>query len=266
VRSCPPTEPERLPPPAYAWKGRPRHPPQGPQFSSRALPSRSVKYALRGIDLSVPQGTVLGVLGPNGAGKTTAVRILTTLMLPDAGRPRPGRRWRLPRDLRDERVRSRRGDQCLPARAAAIRAPSDRERLQQHRIPDVGHRPAVSALVWQARRLPLVQDCAERAHGFYARTLADDGIKVNALVPGLRRTDLNAPPRPAAATRPRPRGRSGWRYCRTTVPLVSSSPGTRLRSLGDRGTPADGGAPPTQQGTDLPVMRGSNHGNRQCDR
>jgi ABC-2 type transport system ATP-binding protein len=43
-------------------------------------------HALRGIDLSVPQGTVLGVLGPNGAGKTTAVRILTTLLQPDGGR------------------------------------------------------------------------------------------------------------------------------------------------------------------------------------
>ena len=42
--------------------------------------------ALRGIDLAVPRGTVLGVLGPNGAGKTTAVRILTTLLLPDGGR------------------------------------------------------------------------------------------------------------------------------------------------------------------------------------
>ena len=44
--------------------------------------------ALRGIDLDVPAGTVLGILGPNGAGKTTAVRILTTLLPPDGGTAR----------------------------------------------------------------------------------------------------------------------------------------------------------------------------------
>ncbi|MCC5858278.1 MAG: ATP-binding cassette domain-containing protein [Ectothiorhodospiraceae bacterium] len=38
------------------------------------------------VDLAVPSGTVLGVLGPNGAGKTTTVRMLTTLLQPDAGR------------------------------------------------------------------------------------------------------------------------------------------------------------------------------------
>ncbi|GIH79795.1 ATP-binding cassette domain-containing protein [Planobispora longispora] len=45
-------------------------------------------HALRGLDLSVPGGTVCGVLGPNGAGKTTAVRILATLSDPDAGHAR----------------------------------------------------------------------------------------------------------------------------------------------------------------------------------
>ena len=44
--------------------------------------------ALRGVTFSVPAGTVLGVLGPNGAGKTTAVRILTTLAIPDGGHGR----------------------------------------------------------------------------------------------------------------------------------------------------------------------------------
>ena len=41
--------------------------------------------ALDGLDLAVPQGTVLGLLGPNGAGKTTTVRIVSTLLRPDQG-------------------------------------------------------------------------------------------------------------------------------------------------------------------------------------
>jgi ABC-2 type transport system ATP-binding protein len=42
--------------------------------------------ALDGVSLRVATGTVLGLLGPNGAGKTTAVRILSTILTPDAGR------------------------------------------------------------------------------------------------------------------------------------------------------------------------------------
>ncbi len=47
---------------------------------------KSEVRAIDGVDLNVPEGTVLGLLGPNGAGKTTAVRILATLLKPDAGR------------------------------------------------------------------------------------------------------------------------------------------------------------------------------------
>jgi ABC-2 type transport system ATP-binding protein len=42
-------------------------------------------HALAGVDLDVERGTVLGLLGPNGAGKTTLVRVLATLLRPDAG-------------------------------------------------------------------------------------------------------------------------------------------------------------------------------------
>ncbi len=42
--------------------------------------------ALDGLDLTVPEGSVLGLLGPNGAGKTTTVRVIATLLRPDSGR------------------------------------------------------------------------------------------------------------------------------------------------------------------------------------
>jgi ABC-2 type transport system ATP-binding protein len=53
-------------------------------YRSRSGPVR----ALDGVDLEVQEGTVLGLLGPNGAGKTTTVRILATLLRPNAGHAR----------------------------------------------------------------------------------------------------------------------------------------------------------------------------------
>ncbi|MFJ4439958.1 ATP-binding cassette domain-containing protein [Streptomyces sp. NPDC088923] len=61
-------------------------PTPAPAISATALrKSYGDKTVLAGIDLSVPEGTVFALLGPNGAGKTTTVRILSTLVTPDAG-------------------------------------------------------------------------------------------------------------------------------------------------------------------------------------
>jgi ABC-2 type transport system ATP-binding protein len=48
--------------------------------------NKAAVRALDGVDLTVPEGTILGLLGPNGAGKTTTVRVLTSLLKPDAGK------------------------------------------------------------------------------------------------------------------------------------------------------------------------------------
>ncbi len=65
--------------------------PQSPAIYTEGLVKRYGKTtALDGLDLAVPPGMVQGVLGPNGAGKTTMVRILATLLRPDAGRAQVG--------------------------------------------------------------------------------------------------------------------------------------------------------------------------------
>jgi ABC-2 type transport system ATP-binding protein len=61
----------------------------GPAFAARAIGLRKVfgsTVAVDGIDLDVPNGSVLGMLGPNGSGKTTLIRMLLGLTRPSAGR------------------------------------------------------------------------------------------------------------------------------------------------------------------------------------
>ncbi|MFC8350531.1 ATP-binding cassette domain-containing protein [Streptomyces sp. NPDC057280] len=133
--------------------------------------------ALRGLDLAVPRGTVCGVLGPNGAGKTTAVRLLTTLLRPDAGSARVAGH-----DLVREAAAVRRaigvtgqyasvdGDLTgrqnlrLFARLHRMRAPNERagELLERFGLAEAADRPAATYSGGMRRRLDLAASLVRR--------------------------------------------------------------------------------------------------------
>jgi ABC-2 type transport system ATP-binding protein len=128
--------------------------------------------ALDGVDLDVPEGTVLGLLGPNGAGKTTSVRCLTTLLRPDSGKAVVAGIDVLkhPNEVRrsiglsgqfaavDEYLTGRENLQMvgrlyqMKARAAKARAV---ELLEQFNLTDAADRPAKTYSGGMRRRLDL---------------------------------------------------------------------------------------------------------------
>ncbi|MER5213416.1 ATP-binding cassette domain-containing protein [Streptomyces sp. NPDC002838] len=134
-------------------------------------------HALRGLDLAVATGTVCGVLGPNGAGKTTAVRLLTTLLRPDAGSARIAGH-----DLVREAAAVRRrigvtgqyasvdGDLTgrenlrLFARLHRVRGPAERagELLDRFGLAEAADRPASTYSGGMRRRLDLAASLIRR--------------------------------------------------------------------------------------------------------
>ena len=129
--------------------------------------------ALDGVDLAVPEGTILGLLGPNGAGKTTAVRVLTTLLKPDAGRAAGARDRRAAqaergaarhRPVRAVRRRRREPDRpgepghgraALPHGQGRGREAGRRELLEEFALTDAADRPSKTYSGGMRRRLDL---------------------------------------------------------------------------------------------------------------
>ncbi|MCL8012286.1 ATP-binding cassette domain-containing protein [Streptomyces sp. AS02] len=134
-------------------------------------------HALRGLDLAVPQGTVCGLLGPNGAGKTTALRLLTTLLRPDAGSARIAGHDLL-RDPAAVRRRigvtgqyasvdgelTGRQNLRLFARLHRVRGPAERagELLDRFGLTEAADRPASTYSGGMRRRLDLAASLVRR--------------------------------------------------------------------------------------------------------
>jgi ABC-2 type transport system ATP-binding protein len=131
--------------------------------------------ALRGLDLAVEEGTVCGLLGPNGAGKTTAVRVLTTLLRPDAGTARVAG-YAVVREAAKVRRRiavtgqnasvdgDLTGAENLRLFARLLRAPRARadELLERFGLADAADRPARTYSGGMRRRLDLAASLVTR--------------------------------------------------------------------------------------------------------
>ncbi|WNI15267.1 ATP-binding cassette domain-containing protein [Actinacidiphila sp. ITFR-21] len=140
--------------------------------------------ALDGVDLEVRQGTVLGVLGPNGAGKTTLVRVLSTLVRPDAGTARVAGYdvLKQPRQLRrvigltgqyasvDEKLSGRENlymiGRLLDLSRGAARARAD-ELLERFSLAEAARRPAMQYSGGMRRRLDLAASMIGRPAVLY---------------------------------------------------------------------------------------------------
>ncbi|MEE4544222.1 ATP-binding cassette domain-containing protein [Streptomyces sp. V4-01] len=140
--------------------------------------------ALDGVDLEVRQGTVLGVLGPNGAGKTTLVRVLSTLVQPDAGTARVAGYdvLREPRQLRrvigltgqyasvDEKLSGRENlymiGRLLDLSRKDARSRAD-ELLERFSLTEAARRPAMNYSGGMRRRLDLAASMIGRPAVLY---------------------------------------------------------------------------------------------------
>jgi ABC-type multidrug transport system ATPase subunit len=171
--------------------------------------------ALDGLDLSAEAGAVLAMLGPNGAGKTTAVRVLTTLTPPDAGRARVAgydvvadsaevrRRIGLTGQYAsvDESLTGRQnlvmiGQLCrLPGRRA--RARSD-ELLEQFTLTQAADRPVKTYSGGMRRRLDLAASLLGEPEILFLDEPTTGSIRVAARVPGTSSATSSTPVPPSS--------------------------------------------------------------------